>query len=195
MSKTQSMVDISAHKPPQTASAKVIPLDSSVFDDLVDYDRDEIINKVQKLLANTLMGNISLPPSQQKALEYLGKKYIENPPTVKEESDPIDFLQLLSESYQANKESSLYLEARAKEFYAIEKERDEALHITILEVEEEEAISKHIPEGLNVPVSEIESSGVDFPAPENNRFDEIPLFQGDGVLPAQTPTWVPHPSS
>ena len=162
---------------------------------LPDYEREDITNMVQKLLVGSLKGDIKLPTHQQKYLEILGKKYIENAATAKEEIDPIDFQELLSAAYQNNLDAFNNLQNRAAEFFTLEKERDKSLSVVIGEVAEEEVASQHTPEGLNDnPGSNAQNAphGANLPTPEDNRFDEMELFSGDGVLPTQAPVWVPH---
>ena len=162
---------------------------------LPDYEREDITNMVQKLLVGTLTGKVKLPTHQQKALETLGKKYIENAATVQDEVDPIDFLEILSTAYQNNLNAFSELRSKAAEFYALEKERDAALSVVIGEVAAEEVASQHSPEGLYADgnaANENAPHGTNLPTPEDNRFDEMELFSGDGVQPTQAPNWVPH---
>lgn len=196
MPRENELPDFTSVKAPTTISVtealKILP----------DYERDEITAMVQKLLVGSLTGAVKFPQYQQKALESLSRKFIENAATAKEEVDPVDFLELLSAAYKDNLDAFNNLQNRAAEFFTLELERDAKLSVVIGEVAAEEVASQHAPEGLtNVdsritshgsPVNENAPHGANLPTPENNRFDEMELFSGDGVLPTQVPVRVPH---
>ena len=127
-----------------------------------------------------------------KGLEFLGKKFIDNPSTLKTDVEEVDHLALLEEAFQNNVDGFKALVAQTEEFYTLESERHDNLLEAIQDQEAQEINDQHTPEIEHSGVEQVIPPGTDFPPPGNHRFDEVPLYGSKGVLPSQIPTYLPH---
>ena len=176
-----------------------------ILRNLPDLNRDEIQSQTEKLLIAEMRGEIKLKSNQLSALTALARKYLENPPTIKEEDDPIDFLALLTETHEENAEAFKELSDLALSFREQENQHRESLIQAQAEIKEQELLGQHIP---NTSAMEtLQADGI--PSPQNkknvlsrfdpqsskdNRFDEVVGLQEDG-FPSSWPTdFIQHQS-
>jgi len=189
------------------------PSMDELLKNLPDYKREDIQAMTEKLLIAEMMGEIKLKSNQLTALNAIARKYLENPPTIKDEDDPIDFLALLNDAYQNNSTAFDDLANKALTFREQENSHRAALEKAKAEIKEQEVLGQHIPDvssiqslqeqksngafDLSYPTEQNKENapaGTDVESKKDNRFDEMVNIQGDGVQPSWPTDFVQHES-
>jgi len=197
-------------KMPEEILGNNSPSNQSIDDilaSLPEYDRDEIQVLTEKILIAELRGEIKLKPSQSSALNSLARKYLENPPTIKEEDDPIDFLALLTKVHSENNSAFNELTEAAESFRVQENQHRETLKKAQDEVREQDQLGQHIPNtatlkdlqeqratngNFDFPITPNAKTRLDPESSQDNRLDEMVDIQTDGLPTAWPTDFVQH---